>query len=520
MMGRALNAMGNIYFDTKEFEEAGKKYRQAEALFLKTGDLARLSIVTVNISNIYSESLGKPDSALIYLEKALEYEASRDTTAGMVVTLYNIGEVYLDIQNFEKAKERYEQALAVAEHFGDPFSLTTAYQGMGKFYNEIDQPRRALPLLEEALEISEEMQSNLDILYALEDLIVAEKKLGNYEKALGYTERYHMITDSIRSERKLRQIKELSVQYEAEKKEKDLELAQIKEARARQRTRSITWISIVGGLMLLAIVAFLVFASVRQRKLNTLLGHKNTIIQKKNEELESINEQLIELNEEKDVLMGIVAHDLKAPLTKASGLTQVLSLSGELNEEQEKVIGMMNQVFGSGQKLIEELVLIGKLETEGEELSLEECDLVGFVRETAETFRQTAARKSIEIEYVNGADEIPFLTHKEYLGRVLDNLVSNAIKFSQARTKIKLIVEGDETAHRILVRDQGPGIPQSEIPKLFGKFSRLSTRPTAGESSTGLGLYIVKELVEKLNGRIDVQSEVGKGTEFMLEFGR
>lgn len=520
MVASSANSLGHVFFDTHNYEEALVHYERAKDIFTQLDNQYEMARVKVNLANIYSDGLAQNDTALVFLRSALDYELGQGVTPGIVITYYNMGENYLDLDNLDSARVQYEKGLAYAEQFKDDYSLTTAYQGMGKYYNQANQPRKARPLLLESLRISEKMKSDIDIWYVLEDLIVTEKMMGNYKQALVYSDRFHTLTDSLRGERKQRQIQEISIRFEAEKKQKDLELAEEKEARATQTTQTIIIVSIVGGIMLLILVIFLFSASIRQRKLNLLLGKKNKVIKRKHTELESINDRLLELNEEKDVLMGIVAHDLKAPLTKASGLTQVLAISGELNEEQEKVIGLMNQVFRSGQKLIEELVLITTLENGENELVTESYNLVELVESTAESFRQTASRKSIDIEIIASEKEMPFSTHAEYLGRILDNLVSNAIKFSPSGTKIELKVTEAEKVHRVTVRDHGPGIPAKELPQLFGKFSRLSTRPTAGESSTGLGLYIVKELVVKLKGEISVESEVGNGTAFCLEFPR
>ena len=517
MIGRSRNALANVQGYNENYASAREKYKQNLELFTQLKDTLYLAIAYNNVAHIHMET-GQPREALPYLKKSLELERTLDESSGMVTQVYNLGECYLRIDSLDQAKDYFDEALQLAEKYKDPLGLITAYQGMGMYFNKVGKPQTARKYLNDALPLSEILESPHEQKIVLDNLIETEKLSGNYKKALEYTDQLHQIEDSLFSVEKNARIEELALKYEDGKKESELTVAREQEKQATQRSRTITWVSLIVGILLLGICGIFIYFTLRLRKFNVLLASKNKIIKLNNKELENVNEQLLELNEEKDVLMGIVAHDLKAPLAKAAGLTQVLTLSGDLNEEQQKVVGLMDQVFASGKKLIEELVLISKLESAEENLPLEDCDLADLVRETAESFRQTAARKSIVIEYVTQPGEIPFRTHKEYLGRVLDNLVSNAIKFSEARTKIQLIVESTGDLNRIAIRDQGPGIPEEEQPKLFGKFSRLSTRPTAGESSTGLGLYIVKELVEKLNGRIAVESEVGKGTEFVLEF--
>ena len=100
----------------------------------------------------------------------------------------------------------------------------------------------------------------------------------------------------------------------------------------------------------------------------------------------------------------------------------------------------------------------------------------------------------------------------------MENLISNALKFSLSHKNIFVNVSGDEHNVRIPVRDEGPGIPENDLSKLFIKYQKLSPQPTGGEQSIGLGLSIVKKYVEVMKGQVSCKSKVGKGTEFIVEF--
>jgi signal transduction histidine kinase len=108
-------------------------------------------------------------------------------------------------------------------------------------------------------------------------------------------------------------------------------------------------------------------------------------------------------------------------------------------------------------------------------------------------------------------------TDQTYLSRILDNLITNAIKFSEQGSSVYIDVQSGEDKATIQIRDEGPGFREEDLPHLFKKFKKLSARPTNGESSTGLGLAIVKLLVEKLNGMIRVESQSGRGACFVIE---
>ena len=107
-------------------------------------------------------------------------------------------------------------------------------------------------------------------------------------------------------------------------------------------------------------------------------------------------------------------------------------------------------------------------------------------------------------------------TDHDALVRILDNIISNAIKFSRPGKTVTVAVASEKTCLRFEMKDEGPGIRLEERHKLFRKFQKLSARPTDGESSTGLGLSIVKDLVDLLNGTIEIESEYGKGTNVIV----
>jgi signal transduction histidine kinase len=108
------------------------------------------------------------------------------------------------------------------------------------------------------------------------------------------------------------------------------------------------------------------------------------------------------------------------------------------------------------------------------------------------------------------------VSDKQLVSRICENLFSNAIKYSLPGRNVWISLSGTHDAVNIKVKDEGVGIPQEELPNLFSKYSKISTTPTAGESSTGLGLSIVKRIVEELNGSVFCESEPGKGSLFTV----
>jgi signal transduction histidine kinase len=128
-----------------------------------------------------------------------------------------------------------------------------------------------------------------------------------------------------------------------------------------------------------------------------------------------------------------------------------------------------------------------------------------------------AKDKNIELVVNNTLENLKICNAKEYLNRVFDNLLSNAIKFSPANSKV--VFSANQVNNKVVfsIKDSGPGFTDEDKKQLFMRFKKLSARPTGNEASSGLGLFIVKQLVSAMGGDIQVISEYGKGTEFIVE---
>ena len=135
-------------------------------------------------------------------------------------------------------------------------------------------------------------------------------------------------------------------------------------------------------------------------------------------------------------------------------------------------------------------------------------------------FEKVAKRKDIHLQFLSESDDPMIKVDRNYLTQVLENLISNALKFSPPHRRVFIRVFEKEEFVRISIKDEGPGIPENECINLFKKYHKLSPRPTAGEHSIGLGLSIVKKYVEVMQGNIWCKSKVGEGSEFIVEFSK
>ena len=227
-------------------------------------------------------------------------------------------------------------------------------------------------------------------------------------------------------------------------------------------------------------------------------------------------EQVVRFNDSKNKFLGMAAHDLRSPITVIKGYADLLAdgLMGNLDDTQKKPIRAITRNCDKMLALIDDLLDVSAIESGHLTVEIREVDLRDYLTEAHRNNALLARSKSIEL-----ALEMPGTLPKvsmdpDRIDQVINNLITNAIKFSKPGSRIVLRSVLSEGAVAISVTDQGQGIPREEISKIFQYFGKTNILPTAGEKSTGLGLAIAKRMVEAHGGKIGVESQPGKGSTF------
>lgn len=238
-------------------------------------------------------------------------------------------------------------------------------------------------------------------------------------------------------------------------------------------------------------------------------------INKKNKELEINNENLQKIMQEKNQLTQILVHDLKSPLSNIKMLS-FLFQDFVKDKDSEELLNIFNKSLQDVFHLIDQMETLNSVENVSLNYYIEEFDLNLFLAETLENFKNTADYKQIKLAYTSNTAVTNIKTDQNFLKRILHNLLSNAIKFSPFQKNIYVNLSLKEEDFYISIKDEGPGISLDEQTKLFDRFSTLSNKPTNNESSSGLGLFIVKELLKSIKGDVMVQSTIDEGSTFTI----
>ena len=480
----ALMMLGRLHFDRKEFEKSNRYLLKADSLGQLNNDEINLSEVKILLAKNYIE-MGRLNDA----EKVGEIGAKVISRSQYMhiqpETMLILGKI-----KFQKGKTKEAEA-----YFKSSLKL--------------------------AIEIKD-LQGQMDAFKMLWKSAEANR---NKQEAMHYMNQYLVLNDSIKDLDFARQIDRLQFQLEIEKKEKENELLKLNEAHQAaiiDRQRSQNLLLFIVSLFAISSAGVAWYYSIKRRHANLVLAAQNKFIdlqrkqiEKRNVDLSIQNQKLGDLNLEKDMLMNIVAHDLKSPLARILGLANLLSVDGQLQPSQQEYLRLLKDVTQSNFDLIVDLLDVNALQTGDEDLKATVFHAGQLIEERITFYQYLAATKKIDLQLNHDLDK-PVKSNPGYLSRIIDNLVSNAIKFSQNGATINVnatILNGSLT---LTVKDNGPGFSEEDKLLLYQRFKKLSARPTAGESSNGLGLAIVKTLTDRLHGEISLTSESGEGSEFTL----
>ncbi len=247
------------------------------------------------------------------------------------------------------------------------------------------------------------------------------------------------------------------------------------------------------------------------------LKKANRDISTQKKKIEDTNRELVELNKEKNHLIGIVAHDLRNPLTSSLTIAEHLkSGENELKKESRESLNFLVNALKRMNDMVSKILDIRMIEDKKINVKCEKTDLGEIVQHVFQNMQETAGNKNIRLNLENS--QLYGFVDRNYLMQVFENLLSNAIKFSPRDSQVLIRVNEENGEVRVNFMDEGPGIRKDEMAKLFGKYQKLSARPTGGEDSTGLGLSIVKKYVDAMGGRVWCESKPGKGSKFIVAF--
>lgn len=501
-LSNAYMSIGSMYFDNNDLKKAKDYYAQAEAIIQQLNDPVRLANLYNSLGNSYDKSKNY-DSALLYLQKAYDIYIKQDDEFLVINSLSNLGLTYKHQGKTAEALQHFNKVKEMTRGKDMPKDLLAMiYNNVGATYSQAGQYAAAQQAFDSSILFSKEANLSSVLMENYRNMSDMYASMKNYEKEAGYLRLYYNLKDSLFSVDKKNELTRLDADYRIEKKNSELAKTEA-EVVKRKSQRNIFVIIAIAAAALLAGLAF--FYS-RIRNKNAVLNRQNETINKQNTELQT-------LNSVKDRLFSIISHDLRNPLVT---LQSYLTLSGnkELPEEKKEQYRLQTtNAVTQTSHMLDNLLAWANMQIKNTKASITPVDVDELVADTKSGAEAQAVQKQVIIHEDLAVTTVP--GDYNILSIALRNLLTNAIKFSDQQGNIWINAEKKTDVIVLSVKDEGVGMSNEQIKELQAQ-QQSSSAGTAGEKGTGLGLYLVQELLQKINAKLEVASEQGKGSTFSI----
>ncbi|MFK7925307.1 MAG: ATP-binding protein, partial [Bacteroidia bacterium] len=354
---------------------------------------------------------------------------------------------------------------------------------------------------------------------ALEHLYLVYKEKNQAAEALAFFERFTALEDSIFNLESVETINQLNIEYESEKKEKENlilqnDLTQSELKAAEQKALRNLLLGIAAVVLLLGIGGF-VWYRYRQRILLKEQALELEQERARQELRRKEAEKLKELDAMKTRFFTNISHEFRTPLTLILGQNEQLQAA----IEDEKLQNRLSMVGRNGHRLLDlinQVLDVAKLEAGGMKLEKSRLNAISFFKHILFSFESMAEEKGITIEFNSDLEKLETAFDIKKMERIIFNLLSNAIKFTPDGGQIRMSVLRSNDQIKIAIADTGLGVKTEQLPNIFDRFYQADSSANQAKPGTGIGLSLVKELVELHEGQIGVESELGQGTEFEI----
>jgi signal transduction histidine kinase len=501
----ALSDLAIVYSAIKDPHKAKEFYVECARLSEKGGDPYSLVNTYNNLAVIYTQ-LQQYDSARLLLNKALRIGKPYEDRVELSSVYNNLGNIYFKEKKWSEALPYFKHNFEKFTKENNAGGLWVAALNMGDVYTEMKQFDSAMVYASKAMQLADTLNSKSKEADSYSLFAKLYEFKGDYEEAYNNLKKWYERDTAILNNDTYHTIAELQERFNAKERAAENALLQVRIEKETIKSKGIALLAVA-----LAIIGILIGVGLMLKR------RANKRLQATNELIIQQNEKLSELNYEKNSLISIVSHDLNTPFATIQIWGQVLqSGSDRLSDEQKKALDKIVQASTYGEEMIRRILDVEKEDIGKHKMQLENFDLRIFTEEVIDSFKPVAARKNIQLHAELPGKQLYVLSDRQLVNRICENLLSNAIKFTPQGKNVWISVSDEQDAISIKVRDEGVGIEKDELPFLFSKYSKISSQPTNNENSTGLGLSIVKRIVEEINGKIFCESEPGKGSLFTV----
>jgi signal transduction histidine kinase len=505
----SLHNMGSVFKELGQQDRAFEYFKLSMKISNEIKDLEGAPYNYSEIGTLYIQR-GHYDSALAALKLSLKLTRERRLTINELepITLVNIAKAYSLQNDYTTALSYYDSASALYRQTGNKFGIAGTDLGRGLVYLKEKKFDEARALIEQSATVAHQLNAWKLEIECYQNLSLLYEQREDYKKSLMYFKQHHQLEDSLFNQGMQSKLLKDQIFFETESKEEQIKaLTKMEELRRSEiKKKELIQNILVVVIALTGILLFTVYRSGQRRKRITklLLDHQ--------EEIKKRSIELEQLNQVKDKFFSIISHDLRSPINALSTILDLMAKEQITPSEFSTLNKELRIQFNHTKTLINNLLDWTLLQMEKLKIQMEKIDISALVDTNIKLLSSLHLK---EIKIINNVPSANFaLGDTNMINLVLRNLLTNAIKFSEAGDLIEVNTSLNDDTYTVSVKDSGVGISPDVQKFLFEKTSGYSTRGTANEKGTGLGLILCKEFVERNGGKIWLESELGKGSTF------
>ncbi len=488
MLSSVLNNMGNIYMVNGEDSLALVYFSQTLDIERRLGRKENQAIRLGNIASAYMK-LNQLEEALTSVLEGLELDRQNGRPDRLAIRLHQTANIYIAMNEYEKARSHNMEALGYFREADSAYGQSILLNALGELEYLLGNEQASILYYEEALLFAEALENNLLIQKTCNNLYQLYKEKSP-ARSLAYFERYTALKDSTFHADNQKQLNEFQVKYDTQQKELEI-VHQQGEIKHYKSNRTIFIIALSFSLLVLIMLWIMLRLRIKRNRL------------------------LAETNATKDKLFSIISHDLKNPaIAQRNALQQLIEQKDQWDGE---TLGQYyNELLQSADGQVELLYnLLNWALIQAKRMPFHSLafDLSALLRKEIDAIKHTAARKNIEL-LTDIPNEAIMQGDPNIFAIIIRNLLTNALKFTRPGGKITLTLTPSDIDYILSVSDTGIGMSPEQLSKLFDLNQYRSTRGTAGEQGTGLGLIVCQELIAQHGSRLMVDSKAGEGSRF------
>jgi two-component system, sensor histidine kinase and response regulator len=518
------NSLGDIYLYTNDITSAQNSYkaslklqqqiRDTSMIISLLGKIGNIQLQFINAKNV--EDRNYTDVFNIFNQEFM-LSSQQNNQEGIADALDNMGNIYFQQGQYDKATYNFSAALDLFQKLNNPQRIANLYFEIGALALSQNKYPVADTSLQLAYNMAQQQQNNhLKMNVALK-LAIAKALNNNPNAAIHYQQIYQQLRDSIDNSQQSKNVADLQVRYKTQKKENTINQLQQQQVKQNDIIRQqVYWqIAICFIVVLLAIVAILLYRTNKiSKRHNEELAQKNENILHTKEEMEIKNKELEKLNKIKDRILSVISHDIRNPLASMEMMLELMKTGGLTIQEIAMVTDSLSESLTETNNFLNNILEWSKNQMSGIHAKPTLLNVKDSVIENVRFCKWQAERKNIQL-ISDVPDKLRAFADREMLRIVLRNITTNAIKFTKENGHIQIGAEKLNGHVKMWIKDDGVGIKPADRPKVFG-VDNFSSKGTANEIGTGLGLVLCKEMIESNGGSIWFESEENKGTTFFF----